>query len=420
MMIRKIEKESNETVAIIMDLQGPKIRIGVFENGHIYLRNGAKFVFDLEKDFGDAKRVPLPHPEVFSAILPGTDILLDDGKIKLKVMESNENRIETKVLIGGDLSNRKGVNIPNTFLPINSLTDKDLSDLKIANNVTADYVAVSFVQQAEDIIHARNLLSSDIKIIAKIEKPKAIENLDSIIEKADAIMVARGDLGVESPIEAIPSLQLKIVNKCREHKRPVIVATQILESMIQNPVPTRAEVSDIATAVYQGADAVMLSAETANGSYPIETVKVVDRVIRYIEQDDSLKTGTANYSDFAISGMLSAATKTGDIGFIATFTESGRAALDVAASRPNSFIIAMTPNARTVKQMCLVWGTVATLIEEVYSFPQMVQIVQKYLPELFVLNQKEKVAIVAGIPFRRSGTTNVLHFCEVSATKTAL
>ncbi len=404
-IIRKIEQEFDETVGIIMDLQGPKIRLGSFEDGQVILRNGSKFILDLQKDFGTSKRVTLPHPEIFQALSEGTQILLDDGKIELQVMANNGQSIETKVISGGMLSNKKGVNIPNVLLPIDSLTEKDINDINIARDIGADYIAVSFVQKSEDITYARKLLNNDIKIIAKIEKPKAIENLDSIIKATDAVMVARGDLGVEMPMEVVPSLQKMIVKKCIESKKPVIVATQMLESMIQNPIPTRAEVSDIANAVYQGADAVMLSAESASGQYPIESVKVMNKVISHTEKN---LLASDERSDTLCNIM-----QCDGIKFIAAFTESGRTVLDITKQRLNSCVIALTPNLKTAREMCLVWGTYSSLIEDIYSFSQMVQVVQKHIPEICGVLPNENVVIVAGVPFRKSGKTNILHICQI-------
>jgi pyruvate kinase len=285
-IIRRLEREGGKTVAIMVDLQGPKIRIGAFKDGQILLHQGHKFVFDLENNLGTIERITLPHPEIFTSISAGTDMLLDDGKIRVRVVNSDECAIETEVIVGGKLSDRKGVNIPGALLPISSLTDKDLRDIEWIDGMTADYVAISFVQQATDIAHAKRLLNDNIKVVAKIEKPKAVENLDDIIAEADVVMVARGDLGVELPIETIPCVQRQIISRCKRYGKPVIVATQMMESMIQNPVPTRAEVSDVSTAVWQKADIVMLSAETASGKYPIEVVRTMDRIIRYSEQNE--------------------------------------------------------------------------------------------------------------------------------------
>lgn len=422
-IIRNIEQDVDRPIAIMMDLQGPKIRIGVFEDGQITLKNGSKFILDMETEFGNLKRVTLPHPEIFSSLKEGAELLLDDGKLKLQVINNNGTRIETKVITGGVLSNKKGLNIPNILLPISALTEKDKNDLKIVEEIGADYIAVSFVQQADDINYARKFITSDVKIIAKIEKPKAIENLDSIIEAADAVMVARGDLGVEMPLEMVPGTQKLIVTRCRYYKKPVIVATQMLESMIQSPVPTRAEVSDIACAVDQNADAVMLSAESASGKHPIEAVKIMDRVIRRVEFEADEKdrnherqcTSHLDDSiDSAITHALCSASSVSHIKLIAVFTESGRTAVNVSNGRPRATIISLTPNIKTARRMCLVWGVHSLVIEDLYSFSQMDQIVQAKIANFCNVEKTEHVAVVAGIPFRQSGFTNILHICEIS------
>ncbi|MDR2598370.1 MAG: pyruvate kinase, partial [Holosporales bacterium] len=294
LIIREIERSTGISLGILMDLQGPKLRIGCFDDGKISLTTGARFILDLCPDAGNSSRVLLPHPEIFHALSEGTHIFLDDGKIKLAVLSNNGDSIETEVLEGGVLSNKKGVNVPGIVLPIAALTEKDKSDLSIIDDITADWVAVSFVQSAEDITYARSIIGPDFGIVAKIEKPVAIDNIDSILEVTDAVMVARGDLGVEIPFEAIPAAQLHIVGRARCHRKPVIVATQMLESMIHCHVPTRAEVTDVAFAVGCGADAVMLSAETASGEHPVNAVETMMKIVlqseknnlRFMEKDD--------------------------------------------------------------------------------------------------------------------------------------
>lgn len=413
-IIRTIEQELDNPIAILLDLQGPKFRIGVFEDGQITLRAGSKFFLDMKNEFGNHKRVTLPHPEIFDCLSEGVEVLLDDGKIKLAVMSNDGNVIETKVIVGGHLSNKKGFNIPNVLLPIKSLTDKDIRDIKIADSIGADYIAVSFVQTVDDILRARQFINENIGIVAKIEKPKAIENLEEIIKESDAVMVARGDLGVEMPVEMVPSIQRKVVNKCRELKKPVIVATQMLESMIQNPVPTRAEVSDIATAVYQGVDAIMLSAESANGNFPVEAVTVMRKVIENTEADEDYQSVVCAHEHSFNLDLIPPIMQHKPIKFVAAFTESGRTATDVAKYRLNPYIVALTPSSRTVRKMCLVWGIYGLLIEDLYSFSQMVQVIQTRIPGFCHLEKGSEVAVIAGIPFRRSGATNVLHVCEIT------
>lgn len=415
-IVRSIEQETGRPIAIMLDLQGPKLRIGVFEDGQVNLRTDAKFVLDMKNGFGNQKRVTLPHPEIFDSLSEGSEILLDDGKIKLRVMSNNGNTIETRVLVGGVLSNKKGFNVPNILLPINSLTDKDIKDIKNVELIGADYVAISFVQTAKDIIYARQFVNDEVGLIAKIEKPQAVENLDQIVGESDAVMVARGDLGVEIPLEMVPFIQRKIVSKCRQFKKPVIIATQMLESMTKSLTPTRAEVSDIATAVYQGADAVMLSAESASGNFPKESVTVMRRVIENTEMDDRYEDIVRAYDDESstCSNLIPHIMKDQTIKFIAAFTESGRTAKDVASYRANFSIIALTPNVKTTRKMCLVWGGYALLIEDIYSFSQMVQVIQACIPNFCELCNGDKIAVVAGVPFRKSGSTNIFHICEIS------
>jgi pyruvate kinase len=421
-IIRSIEQESFRYVAIMMDLQGPKIRIGVFEDGQVLLRNGAKFILDNNSNLGSSMRVTLPHPEIFRHIKAGVEILLDDGKIRLLVTDNSDHRIETKVITGGVLSNKKGVHIPNVLLPIDALTEKDKEDIRLAKIIGADYIAVSFVQKSEDIKQVRGFVEDNVKIIAKIEQPEAVKNLDSIIMEADAIMIARGDLGVALPVEMIPCVQRKIVTQCRMHKKPVIVATQMMESMIQNPIPTRAEVSDVATAVYQGADAVMLSAESASGKFPVEAVNIMNKVITHTENEIS---GTimnefcekpANSDlDYAMTRALCELVRLSGIKIVAAFTESGRTVRDVSQGRPNARIIALTTNVRAAREISLVWGAYAVLIEDLYSFTQMTQVVQTRVSEFYAIKEDEMIIIIAGVPFRRPGTTNILHICRITS-----
>mgnify|MGYP003999858999 FL=1 len=289
-IIRKIETEFDRPIGIIADLQGPKIRVSNFVDGKIELENGAKFTLDSDQGTdGDQTRVSISNPEIYPSLEPGVELLLDDGKLKLVVEQNNGDSVDTNVLIGGTLSNHKGINIPGAILPMSALTEKDRNDLQFALDIGVDWIALSFVQRPEDVAEARGLIRGRAGVLAKMEKPLAIEHLKQIVELADAIMVARGDLGVEAPPEDVPGLQKKIIRRARSEGKPVIVATQMLESMINSPTPTRAEASDVATAVFDGADAVMLSAETAAGEYPLEAVSIMDRIIRSAEQDDHYK-----------------------------------------------------------------------------------------------------------------------------------
>ena len=363
----------------------------------------------MEKEFGSARRVTLPHPEIFNALKEGTELLLDDGKIRLRIEENDGKEITTEVIDGGILSNKKGVNIPNIILPITALTDKDKKDVAIADEISADWVAVSFVQTADDVSYARSFVSPGTGVLAKIEKPSAVEGIDSILDASDAIMVARGDLGVELPYEAIPGIQRMLINKARQHRKPVVVATQMLESMISCHVPTRAEVSDVSCAIAEGADAVMLSAESASGNYPEEAVKTMAKTVKRAE-DDGLNFFDRKFENLtAFSESISQTVSKEKIDFIAAFTETGRCAINVSNSRPGATIVAFTPNLKTLRKLSLVWGINAVLVDEIFSFSQMVQVTQKTLYDNFEVSNGTKVAIVAGIPFRASGQTNLMH-----------
>lgn len=417
-VIRKIEKELGRPLAIMMDLQGPKIRIGVFEDGSVSLKAGAKFILDMEKDFGTARRVTLPHPEIFNALKEGTELLLDDGKVKLRIENNNGKELITEVINGGVVSNKKGVNIPNIILPISALTEKDKNDIAVAEEVSADWVAISFVQTADDILYARSFVSQDTGLLAKIEKPSAVDGIDDILDVADAIMVARGDLGVELPYESIPGIQRILINKAREHRKPVVVATQMLESMISCHIPTRAEVSDVSCAIAEGADAVMLSAETASGNFPEESVKVMAKTVKKTEED-GLDFFDKNYENLtAFSESVSSTVARDHIKFIAAFTETGRCAVNVSNSRPKANIVAFTPNLKTLRKLSLVWGVQTVLVDEIFSFSQMVQVTQKTICKNFDIKNEEKVAIVAGIPFRASGQTNLMYIYKVEKPET--
>jgi len=411
-LIRKIEEKLETHLAILMDLQGPKIRIGMFEDGSAILKKGAKFSLDLNKDYGNSKRVTLPHPELFASLKEGAELLLDDGKIKLRIEENKENELITEVIEEGVISNKKGVNIPNVILPINALTEKDKEDLKLVERIDADWIAVSFIQTEKDIEYARNFFDNKIGVVAKIEKPSAVERIDLILKVTDAVMVARGDLGVEMPYESIPGIQRMIINKARYHRKPVIVATQMLESMIKCHIPTRAEVSDVSCAIAEGADAVMLSAESAAGEYPVESVATMAKIITQTESDnlDFFQKEFENLT--AMSESIRKTVAIDEIKAIAAFTESGRCAINVSNSRTKAAIFAFTPNLKTARKLSLVWGVTAVLVDEVFTFAQMTQIVQTKIKQASCSNY-DKVAIVAGLPFRSSGQTNLIHVLKI-------
>ncbi len=424
-LIRQIEVKHNRPVGIIADLQGPKLRVGVFENGEVTLTKGQKFKLDMDKTPGNQSRVCLPHPEIFQALHQDAQLLLDDGKIELRVLSFDDKQAITEVIRPGILGNKKGLNVPHIKLPISALTEKDLDDLNFALNIGVDFIALSFVQTVEDVLQAREIIQNRAAIASKIEKPKALEGLEAIIEASDCIMIARGDLGVELPTEDVPVIQRKIIKSCRKAGRPVIVATQMLESMINCPTPTRAEASDVATAVYDAVDAVMLSAESASGQFPFEAVKIMDRIIRRTEADPTyreqrqaeitLRPQTITDSIAAAAHMVS---KTIPIQCIVTFSERGFTTLRVARERPLSPILSLTPNVSTVRRMTLVWGAHATLVGHVYSFSHMVSLACMTAKAEGLAKNGQHIIVTAGVPFGEAGGTNILRVAQIGAADT--
>jgi pyruvate kinase len=418
--IRSLEKKAGRPIGILMDLQGPKLRVGKFDQHKVLLKAGQPFRFDMDPTPGDIHRVHLPHRELYTCLRPGTDLLLDDGNLKLCVTACGEDFIETEVLIGGPLSDRKGLNVPGVILPISAMTPKDRQDLSFGLTQNVDWVALSFVQRPEDLWEAREIVQGQAKIIAKLEKPMAIHHLKEIIDLADGIMVARGDLGVEMAPEDVPGIQKRIIRQCREAGKPVIVATQMLDSMVHNPSPTRAEASDVATAIYDGVDAVMLSAESASGSYPVEAVSIMDRIISRIEQDDVyLQTidiarpkPQAKVAD-AITTAARHIAHTLDIAAIVTFTDSGTTTLRAARERPEAPLIAVTPRLTTVRQLTLVWGTHPVLTQDVHSFSEMVSKGCQVAYEQQFAKQGEQIIVIAGVPFAVAGGTNILRIANI-------
>lgn len=420
--IRAVEKKHNRPIAIMLDLQGPKLRIGLFEKTHIYLNEGDVFRFDQDSTLGDGSRVYLPHPEIFSALHEGQHILLDDGKIKLKVIETGADFAITHVVVGGPLSNQKGVNVPQTRLSIGALTQKDKQDLAFGLELGVDWIALSFVQHPDDIKQAKALIKDQAKLIAKLEKPQAIDKLDEIVYLSDAVMVARGDLGVEMLPEDVPVLQKKIIHTCHMHGRPVIVATQMMESMIQSPTPTRAEASDVATAVYEGADAVMLSAETAVGKYPLQTVEMMDRVIRRTEEDYTLwKEYSRQNSEMshehtqtdALVEAVHSVSYTLKIKSMVVFSLSGYTVLRVARSRPKTSILGLTTSLKTYRYLNLVWGVHPLMVNEVFDFQQMTHAAMLAAQKEGNAQSNDMICIVSGVPFGESGGANLVHLHQV-------
>jgi pyruvate kinase len=424
--IRELERKNHRPIGVLADLQGPKLRVGDFEGGKVTLQNGAVFRFDLSEALGTAERAPLLHPEVFAALQVGTELLLDDGKLRLRVERHGADFAETRVIVGGELSNHKGVNVPNVVLPISPLTEKDLVDLEFALDMGADWVALSFVQRASDVHEARRLIKERVgdrvRLLSKLEKPSAIDHLDAIIELSDAVMVARGDLGVECPPEMVPILQKRIIHACRHAGKPVVVATQMLDSMVHSPSPTRAEASDVATAVYDGADTVMLSAETAAGDYPVEAVTMMDRIIEQVEKDlhyrkvtDARRREPEQTTRDAISAAARQVAHTLNAAAIVTYTSSGSTTLRAARERPEQPILSLTSDVEVARQLALVWGVhSAVLTKEVRGFAEMVNKAVHYAQHEGFAQDSDSIVVTAGVPFGCSGTTNILRVVEIS------
>jgi pyruvate kinase len=415
-IIRQIEEDTGGSICILADLQGPKLRVGVFanEDGE-ELQDGAAFRLDLDKTPGDATRVCLPHKEIFAALKPGATLLVNDGKIRLKVEDCSPEHANCTVIAGGVISNRKGVNVPDVELPLAALSDKDRADLEFVCQLGVDWLALSFVQRAEDVLEASDLANGRAAILSKIEKPSAVTRFDEILAVSDGIMVARGDLGVELPVQNVPPIQKRLVRKCRSAAKPVIVATQMLESMIDSPMPTRAEVSDVATAIYEGADAVMLSAESAAGSFPVEAVQTMNNVATEVEQDPTytqiIEASRESKGVSVADGIVSAAreiAETTDIKAICCFSQSGTTALLVARERPRVPIIAMTPLKGTARRLTLTWGTNCVITDKLDRFKLAVVASAKAARSQGYAGPQDQIVVTAGVPFNVPGSTNIL------------
>lgn len=415
--IRALEKKYDISLGVLCDLQGPKLRVGTFKNGSVMLKEGQKFTLDMTGEPGDETRVTLPHPEIFQAMHPGLELLLNDGLIRLRIDDHTADVAHTTVTVGGELSNHKGVNVPGVKLPISALTAKDREDLKLAEKLGADFIGLSFVQQPEDLLELRKLMTSQAQIISKIEKPSAIEHLTEIVALSDAVMVARGDLGVEVSTEMVPVLQRRIVDLCRSTGKPVIIATQMLESMIQNITPTRAEASDVATAVYDGVDAVMLSGETAAGKHPVEAVKTMHNIIRTVEKDERYRQNlmrrdkiSGENTETAITvaaGVAARTVQTANV--IVNFTDSGRTTLRTAKYRPGVHILSLTPKITTARHMALVWGVTSVVVKDLQSFEDVAAEAGKAALHSGLVQKGQQIVVTAGIPFGHSGQTNLLY-----------
>lgn len=414
-IIRKIEADTGRPIAILADLQGPKLRVGVFANGSEELVEGAKFRMDLTDAPGNVDRVQLPHPEIFAALEPGASLLVNDGKIRLKVDECGPDFANCTVTVAGTISNRKGVNVPDVVLPLAALSTKDRADLEFACELGVDWLALSFVQRAEDVTEARALARGRAAILSKIEKPAAVKAYAEILAVSDGIMVARGDLGVELPVQAVPPIQKRLVRGARAAAKPVIVATQMLESMIESPVPTRAEVSDVATAIYEGADAVMLSAESAAGQYPVEAVTTMNNVALSVESDptyrDVIEASRSVVRKTMADGIVSAAreiAETTDIKAICCFSQTGNTVALVARERPRVPILGLTPLIATARRMCLSWGTTCVVTGEQDRFKGAVIAAVRAALKYGFATEKDHIVLTAGVPFNVQGTTNIL------------
>jgi pyruvate kinase len=423
-IIRDIEARSGRPIGILADVQGPKLRVGGFEAGRAALVHGAHFRLDLDEALGTADRVRLPHPEIIEAAALGSMLLLDDGKLRLRVIEKGFDYLNTEVLAGGILSDRKGVNVPDVMLPIPALTEKDRIDLDFALAHDVDYVGLSFVQRAADVQEARDIVGSRAWIMTKIEKPQALDNLAEILELSDCVMVARGDLGVELPPEEVPLAQKRIVREARMLGKPVVVATQMLESMISSPAPTRAEASDVATAVFDGADAVMLSAETAAGQYPEEAVEIMARIVRRVERDagwqahmQASRPAPEHYEQDAIAAAAQQVAQTVDARAIVAYTLSGPSALRIARERPDCPILGLAGTMPTARRLALVWGVRAIVADQGSDAVTLEHVVQAAADAarddgLAVIG--EAVVVVAGLPFGKAGSTNNLRIMRVT------
>lgn len=423
-IIREVEHELQRPIGVLADLQGPKLRVGTFADGPVMLEEGAAFRLDVDKAPGDAKRVSLPHPEIFAALEPGAQLLVNDGKIRLRVVACDEKSADCEVVVGGEISDRKGVNVPDVVLPLAALSEKDKSDLEFACELGVDWLALSFVQRASDVEEAVKLAKGRAAVLSKIEKPAALTELDAIIEASDAIMVARGDLGVELPVSDVPPLQKRIVRRCRSAGKPVIVATQMLESMIESPVPTRAEVSDVAQAIYEGADAVMLSAESAAGQYPREAVSTMNAVAMSVEADPTYReivSRARTPAEPSIANAITAAARevaeTTDIKAICCFTHSGTTAHTMSREKPFVPIIALTPFRTTARRLTLVWGLHCAVSEEVERFKLAVVSAARAALAGGFATEDEYIVVTAGVPFNRPGTTNILRVAPCNVKK---
>jgi pyruvate kinase len=420
--IRAVEAQNDRPIGILVDLQGPKLRVGKFADGKVALKPGQAFTLDSDETPGDATRVHLPHPEILNALEPGHTILLDDGRLRLKVTQVGKGRAVTEVVSGTRLSERKGVSLPDTTIESGALTDKDRRDLDAALGEEIDWIALSFIQRPEDVAEARKIARGKVGILSKIEKPQAVARIDEILDLSDAIMVARGDLGVEMPIESLPGIQKQLVRAARNAGKPVVVATQMLESMISAPVPTRAEVSDVATAVFEGADAIMLSAESAAGEYPVAAVETMDRIAARVEQDKTYsqiihaqRSAPEPTSADAITAAARQIAETLNLAAIVCYTSSGSTGIRAARERPQVPIIALSPVRQTARRLALVWGLHCVVSQDARNVDEMVDRASQIAFDEGFAAPGERIIISAGVPFGTPGATNLLRIAFVGS-----
>src|SRR4051812_38917578 len=418
--VRGIEREVGRPIAVLADLQGPKLRVGALADGPVPIEEGERVRFDLDTAPGNRDRIPLPHPEVFAALRPGVHLLVDDGKVRLEVEEATRSTAVARVVIAGLISERKGLSVVGAVLPMSAVTDKDRRDLAFALEMGADWIAMSFVQRPEDLDELRQIAGRPVFVVTKLEKPSAVENLDEVVARSDAVMVARGDLGVEMPPQKVPTIQRQALRACRKAGKPVVVATQMLESMIEAPTPTRAEASDVATAVYEGADAVMLSAESAAGRYPLEAVRIMSEIIAEVERDPYYRTASdaahpepePTVSDVICDALRRSAAIL-PVAALVTYTASGTTALRAARERPAAPILSLTPDLPTARRLALVWGTHAVHVQEFGRLSEIVDNAFAIVRREGFAGPGDTIAIAGGMPFGVAGGTNLLRIAQV-------
>src|SRR5580693_2501133 len=414
-IVRDLETQSGRPIGILVDLQGPKIRLGTIPGGKRMLKQGDRVRIVRRVSTDSADEIPVPHPEVFAALKQKHFLLIDDGRVRLRLLSTKDEMADAIVEVGGEIKDRKGVNLPDTLLPVAAMTPKDRTDLDAALQLGVDWIALSFVQRPEDVAELKKVVAGRAGVLAKIEKPKALERLDEILEISDALMVARGDLGVELPLEAVPGKQKQITRLARRAGKPVVVATQMLESMIGSPVPTRAEVSDVATAVFEGADAIMLSAETAAGAYPVEAVATMDRIAWAVEEDplylsiiDSQRSAPEETTPDAIAAAVHEVTRTIHARAIVCWTKSGSTGLRAARERSEAPVLALTPSIETARRLSLAWGLHCVHTEDAHDLDDVVERAARIAFQEGFAKEGERIVVTAGVPLGTPGATNLL------------